>query len=95
MRTYKKQYRQVPDKIICDVCGSNCTDDNCGTECAFIDALWGYCSKKDGSKFDIQICEVCFDSTIEYLRNRHKALNYCPIEDGLSEKIKVVECVEA
>ena len=84
MRTYKREYRKVPDKILCDVCGNCCTTDNVGTECAFIDAAWGYGSKKDGSRYDIHLCENCFDDTLEYLRNRRNFFNYRPKEDGLN-----------
>ena len=69
MRTYKRILKQVPDSIICDVCGTNCTSQSFGTECAFIDAVWGYGSRSDGAKFEIHLCENCFYITISYLRN--------------------------
>lgn len=84
MRTYKKEYRKVPDRIICDICGSNCTDDNCGDEYASLEAMWGYCSKKDGTKHDIHLCECCFDHTIQWLKLRRDTFNYVPDMDSLN-----------
>lgn len=68
MRTYKQVLKQVPDNIFCDVCGMNCTYHPWGTECGFLDASWGYNSQKDESKYDIHLCEKCFDNTIDFLR---------------------------
>ena len=73
MKTYKKVYYKAEDKVHCDICGSNCTDDNCGSEYATLEALWGYCSKKDGKKIDIQICEKCFDDTLEWMRSKRQS----------------------
>jgi|688.fasta_scaffold245943_3 hypothetical protein len=73
MKTHKKEYKQVIDKIYCDMCGSCCTDDNFGTECANLEAVWGYLSSKDGSKFDIQLCERCFDDVLEWIKNQRKS----------------------
>lgn len=60
------------DKTYCDICGSCCTEDGFGDEYATLEALWGYYSSKDGAKFDIQICERCFDDTIEWMRQKRK-----------------------
>ena len=80
LKTYKQVTKKVEDKTFCDICGSCCTDDNCGDEYATLEALWGYVSKKDGSKYDIQICERCFDETLEWMRQKRKfylgSLNY-------------------
>lgn len=72
MKTYKTVKTKTVDKTYCDICGSCCTDDNCGDEYAILEALWGYCSFKDGSKFDIHICEKCFDETLEWMRQKRK-----------------------
>ena len=72
MKTYKVAKKQVVDKTFCDICGSCCTDDNCGDEYATLEAMWGYCSSKDGSKFDIHLCEKCFDETLEWMRQKRK-----------------------
>lgn len=72
MKTFKQELKQSIDKIYCDMCGSCCTDDNFGTECATVEAVWGYNSKKDGVEYDIQLCERCFDETIEFIRHTRK-----------------------
>ena len=90
LKTYKKVTKKAVDKIYCDICGSCCTDDNCGDEYATLEALWGYCSSKDESKFDIQICERCFDETLEWMRQKRKSylrpFNYPHNEDPLLGK---------
>lgn len=73
MKTYKKEYKQVLDEIYCDVCGICCTDSLGQSENATLEAMWGYCSSKDGVKFDIQICERCFDQILEWIKNKRKS----------------------
>ena len=72
MRTFKNKTVKVLDKIYCDVCGLCCTDDNFGDEYATLEASWGYNSLKDGTKYDIQLCEQCFDETLQFIKNRRK-----------------------
>lgn len=83
MRTYRIESRKVPDSIICDVCGKNCTNDNFGTECAYLDACWGYNSKKDGTKYDLHLCETCFDFILNCMKIRRGSLGYYPQVDPL------------
>lgn len=73
MRTFKNKTVKVLDKIYCDMCGLCCTDDNFGNEVATLEASWGYCSSKDGSKFDIQLCERCFDDVLEWIKKKRKS----------------------
>ena len=72
MKTYKKVTKKVEDKVICDVCGKICTNDNYGSEYATVEALWGYSSSRDGEKFDIQLCENCFGDMLGWMRNKRK-----------------------
>jgi hypothetical protein len=72
MKTYKKEYRKVEDKVYCDLCGHNCFVDNFGSEYATLEAAWGYGSKYDGTKFDIHLCENCFDETLHFFRQKRK-----------------------
>lgn len=90
MRTYKKEYRKVPDKLFCDVCGTCCSDDNCGDEFALLEALWGYCSKKDGSRYAIHLCENCFDKTITYLKTLKYICNYHTEDNPLNGMLNPV-----
>ena len=38
-------------------------------EWAELTAVWGYFSRKDLTKHSIDLCEECFDKTIEFLRS--------------------------
>ena len=90
LKTYKKVTKKAVDKIYCDICGSCCTDDNCGDEYATLEALWGYCSSKDTSKYEIHLCERCFDETIQEMKNKRQSylgcFNYPHDEDPLLGK---------
>lgn len=90
MKTYKSVKKKVVDKTYCDICGSCCTDDNCGDEYATLEALWGYSSRKDGSKYEIHLCEHCFDETIQEMKNKRQSylgcFNYPYDEDPLLGK---------
>lgn len=77
MKTYKKVKKEVVDKTYCDICGSCCTDDNCGDEYATLEALWGYCSSKDTSVYEIHLCENCFDETIQDMKNKRQSYLGC------------------
>lgn len=58
---------QVVD-IQCDVCGKSCYKH--GTlESANLKASWGYYSSKDGTSYDIDLCEDCFDNTLHYIKS--------------------------
>lgn len=72
MKTYKTVKRKVEDKVICDVCGKVCTDDNYITEYATVEAQWGYASANDGTSFDIQLCENCFGDMLGWMIKKRK-----------------------
>jgi len=72
MKTYKEVKRKVEDKVYCDLCGQSCTLDQFGSEYATLEAIWGYGSKKDGEKFDIQICENCFNETLNWMKEKRR-----------------------
>lgn len=73
MRKYKKAIKKVLKDIICDICGKSCIDPICGlqdvgmAEYATLEALWGYCSKKDGESYNCDLCEDCFDKIKIYI----------------------------
>lgn len=87
MKTYKTVRRKVEDQVICDVCGKICTNDNYGSEYASIEALWGYSSSRDGTKFDIQLCENCFGDMLGWMTKKRQEylgpLNYPYDKDPL------------
>ena len=79
MRTFKKKTIQTLDKIYCDICNSCCThEDYNDHEYALIEASWGYFSNSDGSKYDIHICEKCFDDLLDWMKNKREIHGYKP-----------------
>lgn len=70
MKIKKIKKIKITYEVICDICGCSCKDANIGNEYASLIADWGYASKKDGAKYDIDFCENCFDETIKFLRNK-------------------------
>lgn len=62
------QYTRVERQIICDVCGTDCHRGH-DNEFAELRATWGYDSNKDLTEHRIDICETCFDRTIEFLKS--------------------------
>lgn len=92
MKTYKKKLQKVVDEVYCDACGENCTiEEPCKEyEFATIEANWGYFSNQDGSYYNIDICENCFNETIKFLKNKRKQVlgpvKYPHKEDPLEGK---------
>lgn len=72
MKTYRKVTKKVEHNVYCDICDKNCTDINYGSEYATVEALWGYASKRDGERFDIQLCENCFGDMLGWMRNKRQ-----------------------
>lgn len=66
MRKFRKRLRSEVSDIVCDVCGRSClTDCSMGdpamAEYATLEAQWGYCSKRDGERYQCEMCEDCFE----------------------------------
>jgi hypothetical protein len=72
MKQFKNKTVEVLDDLICDICGESCKDKNFGYESANISATWGYASNQDGSKYDIDLCENCFEKTLDFLQGLRK-----------------------
>lgn len=71
MKTYKRKTVKVLDKIFCDCCGKQCTDDFYHNhENATLEAAWGYNSGRDGEKWEVHLCESCFYETIRFLKDK-------------------------
>lgn len=71
MKLYKNKLQKTLDDVVCDVCGKHCTNP-IGIESATIEAVWGYGSHHDGYQFDIDLCEDCFFTIIDHLKQRRK-----------------------
>lgn len=75
MRTFKEEIRKVLSDVSCDVCGKSTTkDESIGPDFATLEACWGYGSSNDGSKYEIHICELCFDETLDFLKQKRKSV---------------------
>ena len=80
MKTYKKKLTKVVDQILCDCCGQSCTKEFPTTKPSFdheyasIEATWGYLSNQDGTVYDIQICESCFNEVLQYMKQIRKRI---------------------
>jgi hypothetical protein len=67
MKKIAEKVIEVVDDVTCDVCGKSCKDHMDNMEQATLSAYWGYSSKKDGQNYEVDICENCFDKTLEFL----------------------------
>ena len=75
MRTFKEEVRKVLDDVNCDICGKSTTNySDVGPDYATLESYWGYGSSNDGSKYEIHICEFCFDETLEFLKQKRKSI---------------------
>lgn len=72
MEKFIEKKTKVLDDIVCDICEKSCKMDYESVEFARINAQWGYFSKKDESNYKIDLCENCFDKTIEFLEKLKK-----------------------
>ena len=96
MKIYKKKTVKVIDQILCDCCGESCTKEFPTTKPSFdheyasIEATWGYLSKQDGTVYDIQICEHCFNEVLQCMKKIRKrilgSLKYPHNTDSLEGK---------
>ena len=77
MKTYKTITTTVTDSVDCDICGRSCKVEGLDNEYATLEALWGYGSLRDGEKFDIHICPDCFETTIEWMRDKRQTYLGC------------------
>ena len=73
MKTFKKKTVKVTDKIYCDSCGDDCSKD-IDHEYATIEATWGYFSNQDGTQYDIEICESCFNEVLQSMKQIRKRI---------------------
>ena len=75
MRTFKEEIRKVLSDVSCDICGKSTTIyKDVGPDYATLESYWGYGSSNDGSKYEIHICEFCFDETLEFLKQKRKSV---------------------
>lgn len=67
MKIYKKVLTKKLTDVKCDACGKSCTIIDGIMEYGIIEAFWGYGSKKDGNKYEKELCESCFDKVTKFV----------------------------
>lgn len=68
MKILKQKLAEHVEDVMCDVCGEYCKKD-CNIEYAELTAHWGYESNRDLEKYEIDLCEKCFDKTLEFINS--------------------------
>lgn len=76
MKTYKEEIKKVVDQILCDCCGESCsiTEPVVEHEYAELIATWGYFSDQDGTQFNIDLCENCFNDVLGFVKNQRRKI---------------------
>jgi hypothetical protein len=75
MKIFKEQRRRVVDDVSCDICGKSTTNNtNVGPDYATLESCWGYGSKHDGSKYDIELCETCFFEVLNFIKDKRRKI---------------------
>lgn len=71
MRKFPPGVRKMSPQIFCDICGKDCRKnrEDYDGEYAVLQATWGYFSGKDGDQYNVDLCENCFDKTIDFLKS--------------------------
>lgn len=74
MKTYYEKTIKTVDQVYCDGCGNNCSKEQLDHQYAVLEAVWGYGSSYDGTKYDIQLCEHCFTNIIDFIKQKRKRI---------------------
>ena len=79
MKFFREKTVKVLDTIYCDACGKNCSiiEPTHEHEYAKIEATWGYFSEQDGTRYDIEICESCFNEVLDFLKKKRRKVLGC------------------
>lgn len=80
--------KKITDRIYCDCCDECCTitDPVHEHEYATIDATWGYFSNQDGTYYEIELCENCFNEVIGLLKEKRRKIGKPIKSDALEGK---------
>lgn len=63
MEVKATQLKEVTVDVLCDICDQATT-----LEFGTLKAHWGYGSKHDGERYEVQLCETCFFYTLTTLK---------------------------
>ena len=72
----KRMVETVVDRV-CDVCDASVMIDASGhkyEECGELKAEWGYGSKNDGTSYQVDLCESCFNVALFDLRDHRRSM---------------------
>jgi hypothetical protein len=73
MRTWKTKTTKVVDDVHCDCCGKSTTNNtNIGPDYATLESCWGYGSKDDGTRYNIDLCEGCFTEVLTFIKEKRR-----------------------
>ena len=70
MKIIEEKLSPVITDVLCDICSCSTTPPGGSAEFALLSAHWGYGSKHDGERYEINLCETCFFATLSYLRRQ-------------------------
>jgi len=74
LKKYRKVLKDEVEDVVCDICGKGCRDECSDSaadagmvEYATLEALWGYCSRRDGESYRCDMCEDCFEKVLAFI----------------------------
>ena len=68
MNIFRKKTVDALHDVLCDVCDKSCKHET-NFEVARFSVNWGYESKNDGDTYCVDLCENCFERTLQYLKS--------------------------
>lgn len=87
------EWVEVVDAILCNCCGKDIPEKDCGHTYLGIKASWGYGSKKDLTTQSVDLCEPCWDKFCEGFVIPPSTLDHMTLEnsDDVAEVSKQLE----
>lgn len=73
MKLYEEKTVKVVSDVKCDVCGASTLAELGVINAGSLQASWGFGSKHDGDRYEIDLCEVCFFDTLSYLKRERQS----------------------
>lgn len=83
MKIFAERLVETEVDRLCDVCNESVQIDVNGykyEECAELIAEWGYGSKEDGNKYQIDLCQDCFRFALNALKAHRSTIPDCDEE---------------
>jgi hypothetical protein len=65
-----KTFKNIDD-VYCDCCGKSTTNNpNVGPDYGTLESCWGFGSKHDETRHNIDLCETCFYEVIDFIKQK-------------------------